>query len=176
MISKYAIPLLILIFSISCTNSQSPEATGRELMLPDMVLDKGTFTLYQETERPIVFTAERASFYSADSRATIENISFTQSDVDGEIILEGRADYGELDTETERLLLRGNVMLNSRRDEMMIETDGELLFDTRTQEVETDSEVRVQSSEGEFSSLSFYGNLLREEYSFSSLSSGRIVI
>ena len=96
--------------------------------------------------------------------------------MDGEIILEGRADYGELDTETERLHLRGNVMLNSRRDEMMIETDGELLFDTRTQEVETDSEVRVQSSEGEFSSLSFYGNLLREEYSFSSLSSGRIVI
>ncbi len=167
--------LFLLLLISSCTRSERPEEPP-EMILPDMILTDGRFTLYQENEMPITFTAERASFYSADSLALIENISFVQRDADGNITIEGRAESAELDTDNKRLTLKGNVFLNSIRDEMMITTDGTLFFDTVTEEVETSDSVTVTSSDGEFSSAYFYGNLLLEEYSFADLSEGRIVI
>lgn len=174
---KYIIPLLIALSLTSCHISNSTSTAGEEeLILPDMVLEKGTFTLYQERERPIEFSAGKATFYSKDNRAVIEDISFEQRDGSGALIIEGHADSGEIDTENELLKLKGNVYLNSIRDEMKIETDGKMSFDTKSQEVESSSYVTVTSPDGEFSSHAFYGNLLMEEYSFSNLEEGRIVI
>lgn len=168
--------LLLLLSVISCSVNQEGMKGDEALIRPDMELSEGEFTLYQRGESPIVFTAERALFYSMDNKAVIENISFMQRDEEGSLILEGSARNGELDTEKEILRLEGEVMLNSIRNEMEIWTDGVLYFNTNTQEIETDSKVHITSSDGEFSSLSFYGNLLTEEYSFSTLESGRIMI
>ena len=167
--------ILLILTSCSVSNQQQTES-GDDLILPDMVLEKGRFTLYQEKENPIEFTAEKVTFYSKDNRAVIENISFEQKDKEGAVIIEGHANEGEIDTENETLVLTGDVFLNSVRDDMTIRTDGRMDFNTRTQEVETSSEVTVQSPDGEFSSLSFYGNLLTKEYSFSKLEKGRIII
>ena len=60
---KYIIPLLIALSLTSCHISNSTSTAGEEeLILPDMVLEKGTFTLYQERERPIEFSAGKATF------------------------------------------------------------------------------------------------------------------
>ena len=94
----------------------------------------------------------------------------------GELTLEGSADYGELNTEDKRLMLKGNVRLESMENSMLIISEGPLFFDAESQEIETEAPSFVSSSDGEFSSSGFYGNLLNEEYSFSSLNSGRILI
>lgn len=171
------IVILFSILLVSCSNySTSSTENQDDLRLADMILEEGSFTLYQEGENPIEFKAKRMAFFSAENKAEIEGISFSQKDEDGNIIIEGSADYGELDTEDELLTLEGNVSLDSIRDEMSIRSDGKLSFNTRTQEVESSSYTIVSSADGEFSSQYFYGNLLEEEYSFSSLESGRIEI
>lgn len=173
---KLILLLVSLTLIISCSVSQQNGEESSETRLADMVLTNGRFTLYQKDERPIVFTSSRASFYAADNSAEIDEIAFSQHDENGELTLEGSADYGELNTEDKRLMLKGNVRLESMESGMLIISEGPLFFDAESQEIETEAPSFVSSSDGEFSSSGFYGNLLNEEYSFSSLNSGRILI
>ena len=128
--------LVSLTLIISCSVSQPKGEESSEARLADMVLTDGRFTLYQKDERPIVFTASRASFYAADNSAEIDEIAFSQHDENGELTLEGSADYGELNTEDKRLMLKGNVRLESMENGMLIISEGPLFFDAESQEIE----------------------------------------
>ena len=169
--------MLSLVISIlSCSAPENEGGVHQDIRRADMILENGTFTLYQERESPIEFSARTVSFYEADSTAELDDMSFRQISEDGSTSIEGSADHGQLDTENEIMVLSGSVQLISNRDSMQIIADGHITFNTRTQEVEAEGKVSVQKEDISFNSSHFYGNLLSESYSFTALEEGRIII
>ncbi len=155
----------------SCSFVTDDGTEHEKLVTPDIILENATYTLGQTGEPPIFITSSRIEFYSKDDRATTGALSFVQYNDQGEIRLEGSADRSEIDTDSKRMELEGNVKLSENESGMMIEADT-LSFDSENDEVTADGHVRVVSEDGEFEGTGFAGDLITSSYSFASIEKG----
>ena len=161
---------MILILS-SCSFRSGDEEEHEKAVLPDIILEGATYTLGQSGERPVYIESSRMTLYSKDNRAVVENISFISYDEDGNPSLEGSAGHGDIDTETKKMNLSGDVTLRAADGDMMIEAEN-LIFDSENEEIEADGEVRVSSEDGTFAGTGFRGDLREEAYSFRTITEG----
>lgn len=173
---KKALLLILISLLISCTFSSKEENEPREkTAYPDLVLENAEYLLGQSNERPIVVRGERITFYSKDNRAELERFSFSQEDEEGNIILQGSADEGLINTKSKTMDLKGNVFLEKPGEGMEIHAEN-LFFDSESEEAKADGKVVVKSKDGEFSGTDFYGDLRNMVYSFSEMEDGKIKI
>ena len=163
--------VLSLLLLASCSFRTGDDEVHEKAVLPDIILENSTYTLGQSGERPIYIESSRMTFYSHDNRAIVEDISFISYDEEGNVAIEGSAGHGEIETDTKRMNLTGNVRLNATDGDMMIEAEN-LIFDSQNGEVEADGNVRVSSQDGTFSGTGFKGDLREEAYSFQSIQEG----
>ena len=165
--------LLLIAFLSACSTGNVEEGgTSVEESLPDMVMRNAKMRLSQEGEEPIEFSVSSLSYYPEENVARLQGLSFTQCDSEGNVRLEGSADKGMIETEGNVLTLSGNVLLHQIGNGMRITTSDELEFKSESEEVSAQGKVEVESRDGRFSGMGFYGNLKSEEYSFRKLESG----
>ena len=96
-------------------------------------------------------------------------------DEEGNIILQGSADEGLINTKSKTMDLKGNVFLEKPGEGMEIHAEN-LFFDSESEEAKADGKVVVKSKDGEFSGTDFYGDLRNMVYSFSEMEDGKIKI
>ena len=163
--------LLAMLLLASCSFRSGDDEVHEKAYLPDIILENAKYTLGQGGERPVYIESSRMTFYSHDHKAVVEDISFISYDEDGEPSVEGSADHGEIDTETKRMDLSGNVRLRASDGGMMIEADS-LMFDSENEEIEADGDVHVSSDDGMFAGTGFRGDLREEAYAFRTITEG----
>ncbi len=166
---------MVFIPLISCTFSENNNESHEKAVLPSLILENATYQLGQSGENPISINSARITFYSDDNSATIENFSFQQIDDDGNIAIEGRANHGELNTNTKAMNLEGEVVLMQLKEEMEIEADS-LYFSPEDEEISSNDTVVVKSKSGDFAGTGFFGDLREQTYSFVSLDKGAIAL
>lgn len=170
---KYIALLLLILALLSCTFSDKSEEVHDKAALPTLILENSRYIVGQQNESPITINSKKIEFYSNDNLAIIENFSFEQKDDNGDIIVEGRADKGELNTYSKTMNLEGNVSLIQRSERMEINAD-KLFFDPDNEEVSANGYVMVKSDQGEFSGSGFFADLKEQLYSFESIEKGRM--
>ena len=167
--------LLILAAAIllsSCSFSRGEDDEAQEKgEYPDISLTGARYTLGQSGERPVYIESSRMLLYSKDSRAVVEDVTFISYDEEGNPSVEGSADHGDIETDTKRMMLEGNVKLRASDGNMTIEADT-LMFDSENGEVEADGDVLVSSDDGTFRGTGFRGDLKEEAYAFRTISEG----
>ena len=169
------LPLLMALLLASCSFVNDDGERSEKIKVPDIILEGARYTLGQSGESPIFITAREMVFYSAEERATAEDMSFVQYGEDGNVTLEGRADHADIDTGARSMDLSGGVRLEQSRDGMLIEAES-LFFSSSTEEVEAEGPVYVRSDDGEFSGTGFKGDLREDAYSFQSIEKGVFTI
>ncbi len=169
---KGLVPLMIVLLLLtSCSFRQGDEGEHEKAVLPDIILENSTYTLGQSGERPVYIDSSRITLYSHDNLAIVEDISFISYDEEGNPSVEGSAGYGEIETDTKRMNLSGNVRLKATDGDMMISSEN-LIFDSENETIEADGDVSVSSDDGTFRGTGFRGDLREEIYSFSTIGEG----
>lgn len=167
--------LSILLFT-SCTFSSKEDGeVGPKTVVPDIILENAVYTLGQKDEMPIIIEGDKITFYSKDNRAELEAFTFYQKDEAGNIVLEGSANNGIINTKSKTMELSGNVRL-SKLDEGMEILSEALFFDSDREEASADGKVVVKSKEGAFKGEDFKGDLKNMVYSFAKMEDGNIDI
>ena len=166
--------LALSVLLVSCSFASKDEGPVKEKgVFPDIILENAEYLLGQSGENPIAITGGKITFYSKDNRAEMESFSFVQKDDDGNIILEGSADSGTVNTKSKKMELKGNVYLAKTDEQMEIRSDS-LSFDSENEEASAEGKVVVKSDKGSFSGYDFKGDLVNMVYSFSKLDEGNI--
>lgn len=158
---------------VSCSFNKESETKKEKMALPSIVLENATYVLGQNKQMPIDIDARKITFYSDDNKALLEDFKFSQKDEEGNIVLEGNALKGEINTSTKVLDLEGDVHLRQVQQNMEIETDI-LHFDSENEEISSSGFVVVKSESGSFSGKGFNGDLREQVYSFESMEQGTI--
>ena len=168
--------ILFVFILVSCTFSSKDDGeAGPKTIVPDIILENAVYTLGQKGENPIVIEGDKITFYSKDNRAELESFSFYQEDEDGNVVLEGSADQGLINTKNKTMELEGNVRLAKLDEEMEILAES-LFFDSDREEASADGKVVVKSKEGAFKGEDFKGDLKNMVYSFAKMEDGNIEI
>ena len=168
--------ILFVFILVSCTFSSKDDGeAGPKTVVPDIILENAVYTLGQKGENPIVIEGDKITFYSKDNRAELESFSFYQEDEDGNVVLEGSADKGLINTKNKTMELEGNVRLAKLDDGMEILAES-LFFDSDREEASADGKVVVKSKEGAFKGEDFKGDLKNMVYSFAKMEDGNIEI
>ena len=167
-----ALPFLAIVLILtSCSFISGDQDSSVAETRPDIVLIEAEYTLGQSGENPIFINSSRMTFYSSDSRALTESLSFEQFSDDGSLIIEGHADSSDINTDSKVIDLTGNVMLRKLDNDMLIEAD-QLTFDSENSTIKADGSVFVQTDDGSFRGSGFSGDLKMDIYSFRTIEEG----
>ena len=154
------LPIILIALLASCSFVSEEKEKSEKIARPAIILENAEYTLGQSM-----------SFYSAEERATAENLKFIQYDDEGNPSITGSADYADIDTSARTMDLSGHVSLEQHGSNMHIEAES-LYFDSSSSEIEAEGDVRVNSDDGIFSGTGFKGDLREDSYSFSSIKEG----
>lgn len=165
------LPIILIALLASCSFVSEEKEKSEKIARPAIILENAEYTLGQSGENPIFIESTLMSFYSAEERATAENLKFIQFDDEGNPSITGSADYADIDTSARTMDLSGHVSLEQHGSNMHIEAES-LYFDSSSSEIEAEGDVRVSSDDGIFSGTGFKGDLREDSYSFSSIKEG----
>ncbi len=115
--------ILILLLSLSCTFDYQQVDEVEEVEHPDFILQKTTYHINRSSTDPLIFTADRAEFFSRKDSVILLGVTFEQVNEKGEIIIGGTADSASIDTNTNDTILEGNIDLRSQTEALTIETE-----------------------------------------------------
>ncbi len=96
---------------------------SRSFELPDLSLVNATYVLDRGSEQPLHVVAGEIAIYDQLHKAVITNLSFSQNDADGNLILSGHADSAEVDTTTHDATLQGSIRVEKQPEEFVIEAE-----------------------------------------------------
>ncbi len=164
------LPLILLLLITSCSFVSDDGSEREAEERPEFILENVEYTLGQSGESPIFIKSSRMTFYSRDNRAITETFSFEQRD-GGEVKVSGQAGYGDINTNTKVMDLKGGVSIHDLTNDMLIEAE-ELTFDSENSEIYASSDVYVKTSDGEFRGSGFSGDLRMDTYSFDIIKEG----
>jgi len=170
---KKILLLLIIPLLFSCTFSDENSTQHEKESHPTLILQNAKCVIGQNGENPIEVEGTKIEFYSDDNIAMISKLSFKQKDENGNVSIEGKADYCKMDTYSKTMNLDGNVSLVQSAQNMEIKADS-IYFDLNGEEISADGFVIVKSEKGDFSGHGFHGDLKEETYSFESIEEGTI--
>ncbi|NCC64326.1 MAG: hypothetical protein EOM15_06695 [Spirochaetia bacterium] len=170
--------VLASLLMISCSLSVEQEFLSRTDQLPDLQLSNATYTLDRGHEPPLFLKASRIAIYDVDNRAMLTDVSFFQKDEEGLIVLSGKADEAEVQTQTYDATLSGSIRIEKPSEQLVIEAE-ELMYNHEL--------MILKSSQNSPITLIFEGNkrvvgsdlvaeLATATFSFGTLDEGVIVL
>ena len=174
--STLILAVLMPLMLSSCLYDEAATAgTVSVVERPDMVLVDAVCTLAQGSERPIDFTAGRMSWWMDEGRMELQDVTFTQVDDEGALILRGRCDEAGVDTDLEIVNMRGAVEIENISESLSISAD-QLIFDTGSMLIESDGDVTIGFSDGTVSGHGLSADLNRRSLSLGGPSQGGLVL
>jgi LPS export ABC transporter protein LptC len=111
---------IIILFLSGCSFSYKDEIQPEIEQRPDYILNETSYTISRSNLDTITFTAGKATFHTSDARVMLEQVLFTQKDRDGMILTEGEAVNAEINTDTNDIVLEGDVRLHSVSEQIII--------------------------------------------------------
>ena len=140
----------------SCTFDYQQVNEVEEIEHPDFILHHTTYHINRTSTDPLLFTADRAEFFSRKDSVTLIEVSFVQLNEAGETIIDGRSDTASIDTDTNDTILVGNILLSSQTEALTIETES-LYWDHETQNLTSPDELLVTVKYDDGSVVQGYG-------------------
>lgn len=95
----------------------------RSVELPDLALTNATYVLDRGEDAPLSIVAGQIALYDQSHKAVVANLTFSQKDAQGVIILQGSADAATVDLKTYDAQLQGNVRVEKLDQDFLIEAE-----------------------------------------------------
>ncbi len=160
--------LNLAILSCSLEYDKLELSDAEKELIPDVRLRNLTERVYEDGERILEMQAEYLMTFESRGLQEIEGLRFRQYNGDGELVLEGAADYASRNLEYDDIVLRGNVSI------VIHESDAEIsgerfLYSGKQQLVWADDDDEVLLSRFDGSHLrgkGFVADLLTRELRF----------
>ncbi len=133
----------------SCSLAVEQEFLARTHQLPDLQLRNATYSLDRNEDRPLFVEASLISFYDSTNQAILTDVTFYQEDGEKTIVLRGKADRAEVQTQTYDAKLSGSIRVEKPSEQLVIEAE-ELRYNHE--------ELLLTSTEGTPITLIFEGN------------------
>ena len=95
----------------------------RSVELPDIALTNATYVLDRGEECPLYLVAGRIALYDQSHKGIVSDLTFSQKDVQGTILLQGSADAATVDLQTYDAELEGAVRVEKLDQNLFIEAE-----------------------------------------------------
>ncbi len=167
--------LIILIVVLSGCSFAFKESDQFYLdLLPDLILTNSTYKIKSSDEEPITIEAKSIEIYKDSNKALITNATFIQTDGDGSLIMSGSFNEGEIETTTNNLKLRKEVIIKHHKENFSLYGENfEWHSDDKKVFSEKESLVTLINKEHDIlKGRGFVGNFATSEFEFTKLEEG----
>ena len=115
--------LLSLLFLSSCQKEEGSIVDGEKKEVgkyPDVILENSRYIIGEEGSEPLELYAKKITFYSEESFALVEDMTFTTK---GERVISGSAGEGRINTEGDEINLLSGVTFLDEDNGMKINAE-----------------------------------------------------
>ncbi|MFP4484106.1 MAG: LPS export ABC transporter periplasmic protein LptC [Spirochaetota bacterium] len=175
--SSFAAAALLALVGCSLDYDAGRIAQERPEELPETVLFQSSYTVERESNRVLVFSAERLETYPEQEKQLLYGISFQERNAEGEVLSSGTSDEAIYFTDTSDVELSGGILFRSETEGAEVTADYLYWNDeeSRLTSRENDRVTVVRDSGSEITGLGFEADTRLKEVSFSADVSGRLV-
>lgn len=115
--------VLASLFFVACSLSPEQAALVRSVELPDLVLTNATYVLDRGEDTPLTVVAGQISLYDQSHTGVVSDLTFSQKDAQGTLVLQGSADAATVDLQSYDAQLQGAVSVEKIDQNFLIEAD-----------------------------------------------------
>jgi LPS export ABC transporter protein LptC len=141
--------LVAALLAAACGGAAGPTAAGYRELPSNQLLVGVTQEMSSNGVRSALLVSDTVYMFNDSSKAHLRGVFLTLYDEDGVVTSTLRSESGELDTDTERMVARGNVVLIAEGGDRRIESE-ELHYDPQTRKLWSDVPF-VMNTRGEIS-------------------------
>ena len=165
--------LLSLLILSSCQKEDGSIVDGEKKEVgkyPDVILENSRYIIGEEGSEPLELYAKKITFYSEESFALVEDMTFTTK---GERVISGSAGEGRINTEGDEINLLSGVTFLDEDNGMKINAE-KIDYNREEDTISAPGPVMVESKEGRFEGTDFKGDLRTGTYTFQSIEKGEL--
>lgn len=168
----WVVCLCMLLCSCEATEREQYSSAPEER--PDMSFENVTYTLNRGSFDPVSITASHMDVWDELAKAVLTDVTFVQTDADGQIVLTGNAETATVDTGTYMVELGGKVDMYKTADALEIHGE-DFIWDNEARRISTDKAVVLRyDSDIELSAVGLTGDFATSTYSFDRITEGRL--
>lgn len=173
----FVLAFSILLILSSCTSRQGKEGqidVSKEER-PSMLLQDATYVFSSSSVSPLILKAQSITIDDKSKIAILDGCSFSQEDSGGTLILEGKADHVEVNTDTNDAKLSGNIRISQIENGFAIQAE-EITWKNEEEILESGPEAVTVTfdKKNTITATGFYGKVGEGTYEFSRILSGRV--
>lgn len=169
-----ALCALCLLF-LSCSPSEGQNAYTEDIEHPDMAFTRVVYTLGRSEFPPVQMNAAEMELYNDQNLALLHDVTFTQTDEDGNLLMSGTCQEARVNTSTYQTLLTGPVYIQRPQDKLAI-TGEDITWDNDKQRISTDKNVFLEYDSGsEIHGVGLSCDFRTSHYEFDQITEGRLM-
>lgn len=115
--------VLASLFFVACSLSPEQAALVRSVELPDLVLTNATYVLDRGEDTPLTVVAGQIALYDQSHTGVVSDLTFSQKDAQGTLVLQGSADTATVDLQSYDAQLQGAVSVEKIDQNFLIEAE-----------------------------------------------------